>query len=618
MQNALATLHAHLEEEAPAAPQVKPRVLVVDDVSDNREILTRRLVRRNFEVVEAVGGEDALAKIAGGNFDIVLLDIMMPDLSGNEVLQRVRQNPEHANLPIIMVTAKSQSEDVVASLALGANDYVTKPVDFEVAMARINAQLAHKRNAEQALREKAQLEKRSLVLDEKLESAAQRLAEESQKRSVSEERLRFLAYHDSLTGLMNRQGFRDCLFQVLDEMPVRDTEPVLLFIDLDGFKAVNDCYGHDVGDRLLAAVGQRLAATLGTGTPIARLGGDEFAAILENRGKGEETVAASLVEALSLPYQINDNTVRVGASCGLAQARCFSGDLDGLINAADLAMYHAKAKGTGGVVLFETRMLEQQRERRQIELDLHRAVSNMEFEVFYQPILDVRTREITAFEALLRWPHKTRGMMSPETFIPLAEETGLISQIGGWVLRQACEQALRWPDHIGVAVNLSPIQFESPSLLPTIVNTLAATGLAPHRLELEITETALLGTEGKNVRILETIRQLGVRVSIDDFGTGYSSLTYLRNFRFDKIKIDKRFIQGLRDNHSDTAIVRSIIMLGQNIGVGTTAEGIETEDQLDSVALEGCTQGQGYLFSRPLTADDAGSFIDSYKVDAAD
>ncbi len=618
MQNALATLHAHLEEEAPAAPQVKPRVLVVDDVSDNREILTRRLVRRNFEVVEAVGGEDALAKIAGGNFDIVLLDIMMPDLSGNEVLQRVRQNPDHANLPIIMVTAKSQSEDVVASLALGANDYVTKPVDFEVAMARINAQLAHKRSAEQALREKAQLEKRSLVLDEKLESAAQRLAEESQKRSVSEERLRFLAYHDSLTGLMNRQGFRDCLFQVLDEMPVRDTEPVLLFIDLDGFKAVNDCYGHDVGDKLLAAVGQRLAATLGTGTPIARLGGDEFAAILENRGKGEETVAASLVEALSLPYQINDNTVRVGASCGLAQARCFSGDLDGLINAADLAMYHAKAKGTGGVVLFETRMLEQQRERRQIELDLHRAVSNMEFEVFYQPILDVRTREITAFEALLRWPHKTRGMMSPETFIPLAEETGLISQIGGWVLRQACEQALRWPDHIGVAVNLSPIQFESPSLLPTIVNTLAATGLAPHRLELEITETALLGTEGKNVRILETIRQLGVRVSIDDFGTGYSSLTYLRNFRFDKIKIDKRFIQGLRDNHSDTAIVRSIIMLGQNIGVGTTAEGIETEDQLDSVALEGCTQGQGYLFSRPLTADDAGSFIDSYKLDAAD
>lgn len=621
MHNALAQSSAHPGEDVPShspaqpqvKPQAKPRVLVVDDVADNREILTRRLVRRNFDVVEAVGGEDALARIAGDSFDIVLLDIMMPDLSGNEVLERVRADPAHADLPVIMVTAKSQSDDVVSSLALGANDYITKPVDFDVALARINAQLERKRRAEETLREKERLEKHSLVLDEKLESASQRLAEEALKRTVSEDRLRYLAYHDSLTGLMNRQGFRDCLFQVLDEMPVKGTEPALLFIDLDGFKAVNDCYGHDVGDKLLTAVGERLLAALGEGALTARLGGDEFAAVVQDAGEAVEAKAGSLVEALSLPYNINGNTVRVGASCGLARARCFSGDLDGLINAADLAMYHAKARGTGCVVLFETRMLEQQRERRQIEIDLHRAVANMEFEVFYQPILDVNTREITGFEALLRWPHKTRGMMSPETFIPLAEETGLITQIGAWVLRQACEQAMGWPDHIGISVNLSPIQFESPSLLPTIVNTLASTGLAPNRLELEITETALLGTEGKNIKILEAIRELGVRVSIDDFGTGYSSLAYLRNFRFDKIKIDRRFIQGLRDNEPDAAIVRSIIMLSQNIGVGTTAEGIETEDQLTSVASEGCTLGQGYLFSRPLTADDATMFITRYE-----
>ncbi len=621
MQHALAISPARPGEDAGSAPQahpqaqpqVKPRILVVDDVADNREILTRRLVRRNFEVVEAVGGEDALAKIAASSFDIVLLDIMMPDLTGNEVLQRVRADPAHSDLPVIMVTAKSQSDDMVSSLALGANDYITKPVDFEVALARINGQLERKRRADETLREKQRLEKQSLVLDEQLESASQKLAEESRKRSVSEDRLRYLAYHDSLTGLMNRQGFRDCLFQTLDEMTAKGTEPVLLFIDLDGFKAVNDCYGHDVGDKLLTAVGERLSAALGEGSLIARLGGDEFAAVLDHPEDAVEARAAKLVEALSLPYPIKGNAVRIGASCGLAQARCFSGDLDGLINAADLAMYHAKAKGTGCVVLFETRMLEQQRERRQIEIDLHRAVANMEFEVFYQPILNVNTRAISAFEALLRWPHKTRGMMSPETFIPLAEETGLISQIGAWVLRQACEQAKDWPDHIGVSVNLSPIQFESPSLLPTIVNTLASTGLAPNRLELEITETALLGTEGKNIRILEAIRDLGVRVSIDDFGTGYSSLAYLRNFRFDKIKIDRRFVQGLRDNDSDTAIVRSIIMLSQNIGVGTTAEGIETEDQLASVALEGCKLGQGYLFSRPLTAEDAATFIRKYE-----
>lgn len=613
MQNALASLQAHLDQDAPVAPEVKPHVLVVDDVADNREILTRRLIRRGFDVTEAVGGHDALEQISRSDFDIVLLDIMMPDLSGNEVLQRVRADPGFANLPIIMVTAKSQSEDVVSSLSLGANDYITKPVDFEVALARINAQIERKRAADAALREKKQLEKRSLVLDEQLESTAFRLAEESRKRSVSEDRLRFLAYHDSLTGLMNRQGFRDCLFQELDEMPVKDSKPLLMFIDLDGFKAVNDCYGHDVGDKLLTSVGERLVAALPVGTPIARLGGDEFAAILQSVGGNEEAAAAALVEKLSQPYTVGGNVVRVGASCGLAPARCFSGDLDGLINAADLAMYHAKAKGTGCVVPFETRMLEQQRERRQIELDLHRAVTEMEFEVFYQPILNVKTRELAGFEALLRWPHRTRGMMSPETFIPLAEESGLISQIGAWVLRKACEQAAQWPEHVEISVNLSPLQFESPSLLPTIVNALAASGLAPSRLELEITETALLGTEGKNVRILEAIRQLGVRVSIDDFGTGYSSLAYLRSFRFDKIKIDKRFIQGLRDNQSDTAIVRSIIMLGQNIGVGTTAEGIETEDQLGSVVAEGCTQGQGYLFSRPLTAADASSFVSSYK-----
>ncbi len=617
MQNALANLQAHLSEDASPEVQAKPRVLIVDDVADNREILSRRLVRRNFEVVEAVGGEDALAKVAGGSFDIILLDIMMPDLSGNEVLQRIRANPEHADLPVIMVTAKSQSDDVVSSLALGANDYITKPVDFDVALARINAQLERKRRAEETKREKDRLQERSLVLDEKLENASLKLAEESHKRTVSEDRLRYMAYHDSLTGLMNRQGFRDCLLHMLDEMPKTDAEPVLLFIDLDGFKAVNDCYGHDVGDKLLTAVGERLSAALGSDDLTARLGGDEFAAVMQNTGEAFEAKAAAVVEALSMPYMIKGNQVRVGASCGLARARCFSGDLDGLINAADLAMYHAKAKGTGCVVLFETRMLEEQRERRQIEIELHRAVAGMEFEVFYQPILDVGSRRISGFEALLRWPHKTRGMMSPDTFIPLAEETGLISQIGAWVLRQACEQAMSWPDHIGISVNLSPVQFESPSLLSTIVNVLAATGLAPNRLELEITETALLGTEGKNIKILEAIRELGVRVSIDDFGTGYSSLTYLRNFRFDKIKIDRRFIQGLRDHEPDAAIVRSIIMLSQNIGVGTTAEGIETEEQLLSVTTEGCTLGQGYLFSRPLTAEDAATFIATYQTEEA-
>ncbi|WP_439572139.1 putative bifunctional diguanylate cyclase/phosphodiesterase [Phreatobacter sp.] len=609
MKNALAATHAHDRAEAlPAAGRAR-RVLVVDDVADNREVLTRRLVRRGFEVSEAVGGEDALRQIAGTSFDVVLLDIMMPDLSGNEVVQRLRANPAYADLPIIMVTAKSQSEDVVSSLSLGANDYITKPVDFEVALARINAQIDRRRVLEAAREQKKRLEEHSIALDYQLEDTASRLAQETQKREVTEERLRFLAYHDALTGLLNRQGFREALGGVLDGVASANAaEPILMFIDLDGFKAINDTYGHDIGDRLLAEVGRRLREALPRSSLVARLGGDEFAIVLE-APTNPETEAAELIETLSLPYPIGGHSVRVGASCGLATARAFVGDPFGLLNAADLAMYHAKAKGTGCVTVFEPRMLDTQRERRQIEVDLQDAVAEGRFEVHYQPILDMKTRRISGFEALLRWPHKTRGMVAPEVFIPLAEEIGLITRLGTWVLRKACEEAATWPNHICISVNLSPIQFECPSLLPTIVNTLAATGLPPHRLELEITESALLGTEGKNVRILQSIRELGVRVSIDDFGTGYSSLTYLRNFRFDKIKIDRRFVQGLRENASDTAIVRTIIMLGQNIGVGTTAEGVETEDQMTSLAAEGCDQGQGYLFSRPLTAEAARAFV---------
>jgi diguanylate cyclase (GGDEF)-like protein len=593
------------------AVAAKPRILVVDDVADNREILTRRLVRRDFEVVEASGGLEALARIEAEPFDIVLLDIMMPDMSGNEVLRTLRGRFDETSLPVIMVTAKSQSEDVVESLGLGANDYITKPVDFAVAVARINAQLERRKLANADRLARLSLEKASRRLDERLEKTEQQLHEEAHLRSVSEDRLRYLAYHDPLTNLMNRQGFRDSLYQVLDQIPVTDREPVLLFIDLDGFKAVNDTYGHDVGDKLLAQFGKRLVEQLPAGAPAARLGGDEFALVIEVESTEADlrALAENLVESMSAPFVIDGKPIRVGVSCGAAWARCFTGDLDGLVKAADLAMYRAKSKGTGGVVLFETHMLEEQNQRRLLEQDFRLAVSTMQFEVFYQPIVDVRTRDIIAFEALLRWPHPTRGMISPEIFIPIAERTNLIAQIGAWALRQACQQATQWPDHISVSVNLSPIQFENPALLSTLINTLATTGLAPHRLELEITESALLGAEGRNIKMLEAIRELGVRISIDDFGTGYSSLAYLQNFRFDKIKIDKRFIQKLDNSDSDAAIVRSILLLGETIGIPTTAEGIETEIQLASVMDHGCRQGQGYLFSRPMTADDVDRFI---------
>ena len=525
--------------------QQPTRILVVDDVADNRDILMRRLSRRGFEAVEAAGGRDALALIETEAFDLVLLDIMMPDVGGNAVLQAIRQRYSDAELPVIMVSARSQSEDVVESLNLGANDYVTKPVDFAVALARIATQLTRKRQFE-AERDARQ-------------SEAKRLHEQvrqAQSRQLhSEDQLRFLAYHDALTGLLNRTAFRDLLTQVLDNVTVSDAEPALLFIDLDHFKTVNDMHGHEMGDRLLQAVAQRIRTVAGPGVEIARLGGDEFGALV-TQGPEPATgmlLAERLVAALQEPFIIDGREFSSGASCGVARASSVEEDLDVLIKAADLAMYHAKSNGRSGAVLFEPRMLEEQEEKRALEQDLLHAVQQGAFHVFYQPLVDARTGTVKSFEALLRWPHPTRGMIAPETFIPLAEETGLIINIGELALRRACEEAVHWPADISVAVNLSPLQFRSSGLLATIVGALASSGLDARRLELEITETALLSAEARNHEILRSLRSLGIRISIDDFGTGYSSMSYLQNFEVDKIKIDKRFVQGPRSSRPSSA-----------------------------------------------------------------
>jgi diguanylate cyclase (GGDEF)-like protein len=605
-------------KEGAAATEVKPRILVVDDVEDNRDILSRRLVRRGFEVTEAAGGNDALEKIANQAFDLVLLDIMMPDLNGNEVLRQVRETYSDTELPIIMVSAKSQSEDVVDSISLGANDYVTKPVDFAVALARINAQIDRKFRTDAGNASRNELVEKNRTLDHAVETNRQELLKtaadlerEANMRKHSEEKLHFLAFHDTLTGLMNRQAFHDSMNEALDSLSVKDREPALLFIDLDHFKAINDTHGHETGDRLLQEVARRLREIVGEDSPLARLGGDEFAVVLDADKHPEDpmTIAERIVDTLSREFIIGQKPLRIGASCGVAHASTSEGDLDELIKSADLAMYHAKRNGRGGAVLFETKMLEEQRERRSMENDLRLASRSGQFDVFYQPLIDVKTREVLGFEALCRWNHPTRGMISPEVFIPIAEEIGLINEIGTWVLREACNEAIKWPSHIRIAVNLSPLQFHSESLLPSLINVLGSTGLAPNRLELEITETALLGAERSNVAILQAIRSLGVRVSIDDFGTGYSSLGYLQDFQFDKIKIDRRFVQKLQTGLSDKAIVKAIVEMSAQIGIRTTAEGVETEEQFSSVVLQGCNEVQGYLFSRPLTSDDTRKFL---------
>jgi diguanylate cyclase (GGDEF)-like protein len=422
-----------------------------------------------------------------------------------------------------------------------------------------------------------------------------------------ERRITQLAFNDSLTGLPNRAFFRQHLDLELKQAERRGRLVALLCVDLDNFKAVNDTLGHPVGDELLRAVALRLGANVGDAM-VARLGGDEFTVILAHRDAHEAAgaVAGRLIAALAGPFEIGNQQVAVGASVGIAMAPGDAGDADTLLKNADLALYQAKAEGGGTYRFFESEMNARAQARHLLEADLKRAIANGEFELYYQPLFDLGTNRIGSFEALIRWHHPSRGLVAPDEFIPLAEETGLIVPIGAWVIQEACRQATKWPEAVRVAVNVSSVQFLRPGLPQVLVQALAASGLDPTRLEVEITESIFLESSEALISVLHSLRNLGIRIALDDFGTGYSSLSYLQSFPFDKIKIDRSFIQQLLTRSGSTAIVRAITDLARALGMETTAEGVEDPDQLAELRLHGCSSAQGYLFSRPV--DAAGVF----------
>jgi diguanylate cyclase (GGDEF)-like protein len=426
--------------------------------------------------------------------------------------------------------------------------------------------------------------------------------EDVTERRQAEERIVFMARHDALTKLPNRVLLAERIEQAVTQLG-RGTRFAVLSLDLDNFKQINDTLGHPVGDEVLCAVAERLQSCVREVDTVARFGGDEFAIVQQDVAQPEEitTLARRIIDVLSAPYEINAHRVTLGVSIGIALAPDDGVLCDKLLKNADVALYRSKADGRGTWRFFEAEMDARLQRRRKLELDLREALANNEFKLFYQPIIDVKKGRVSGFEALLRWQHPVRGMVSPGEFIPVAEEIGLIAPLGEWVIREACHEAKHWPAHTKVAVNVSPMQFKQGRLLQSVTEALSETKLAAERLELEITESVLLSNNNGTLATLHALRGLGARIAMDDFGTGYSSLSYLRSFPFDKIKIDQSFIHDLGAGEgASNSIIKAIIDICRSMGMTTNAEGVETQAQFEELRLEGCDEVQGYLFSKPV------------------
>jgi diguanylate cyclase (GGDEF)-like protein len=429
--------------------------------------------------------------------------------------------------------------------------------------------------------------------------------EDVTERRLAEAQVTYMAFHDALTMLPNRVLFKD---RLEDSLARRSLDRLLgvLCLDLDHFKSVNDTLGHPIGDALLKVVSERLLACLEGRGLVARLSGDEFAVVVTELGDRDAaaTLAAIIVDTLSKPYEIQSNQIEISTSIGIALAPQHGNDADTLLKNADMALYRAKAEGRRMHQFFRHEMDAELQARRALEMDLREALAREELELYYQPLLDAKEEVINGFEALLRWHHPTRGLVGPVDFIPLAEDTGLIVPIGEWVLRQACAEAANWPSDVKVAVNLSSVQFKNRNLVGAVVGALSAAQISPQRLELEITESVLLEDNRATLKRLHQLRAIGARISMDDFGTGYSSLSYLQSFPFDKIKLDQSFVSELAEKQESLAIIRAVAGLGKGMGMLTTAEGIETPEQLRILREAGYSEMQGNLFSAAVPASE--------------
>jgi diguanylate cyclase (GGDEF)-like protein/PAS domain S-box-containing protein len=683
------------------------RLLIVDDNEMNRDMFARRLERKGYVVGVAERAQQLLQRIKRDGADIVLLDVEMPEISGLEALKILREAYSSIELPIIMVTAKNQSEDIVKALDLGANDYLTKPIDFPVALARIATQLSHKR-AQEALREseeryalaargandglwdwnlltnimyfsprwKSMLGYHEGEIGDRLEQWLDRIHDSDRERVKdelaahqkgltphfeSEHRVlhkdgtfrwmlsRGLAVRDAsgmatrmagsqtditegkvtdpLTGLPNRLLFIDRLGRLIKHAHRRkDHLFAVLFLDLDGFKMINDSLGHLAGDQLLLEVSHRLekclrltdtVARLGESFTMARLGGDEFTVLLDDlKDPGHAKFAADrLMKELAPPFMLGGKEVFISVSIGIALSNSAYENPDDMLRDADTAMYRAKSLGKARCEVFDADMRASLVARLQMETDLRHALEREEFRNFYQPIVALDSGKIVGFEALLRWQHPTRGLLGPEDFIFVAEETGLIRELGWWNLREACRQLSEWKAHskeyldFTMNVNLSAKQFLQPNLVEEIESLLQELAFSPETLKLEITESTVMIDPVATTRMLQQIKSLGILLAIDDFGTGYSSLSYLHSFPLDTLKIDRSFISGSGERGDGMEIAQTIMPMAKNLRLDVIAEGVETIEQVALLKKLQCKYAQGFYFSKPLAAAEVDALL---------
>ncbi len=559
-----------------------PQVLVVDDDRSTRSTLRYTLQRDGFRVEEAADGAQALAMLKRFQPDVILMDAVMPVMDGFTACARLQELPGGSGIPVLMITALQDNSSVERAFAAGASDYIPKPIHYAVLSQRVRRIIEGNR---------------------------------------AEKRIRHLAYNDLLTGLPNRTLFFELLGQSIEAAAAADSQVAVLFMDLDRFKYVNDNLGHDVGDRLLQAVAQRVRHSVRNVDTVARLGGDEFTVVLSDLdGPGAAATAAhNICRMLATPFQIDGHDIFVTSSVGIAMYPHDGADVATLVKHADSAMYRAKKTNTG-FQFYEASMEQSISEHVRLESDLRRALELNQLEVYYQPQSSFATGQIVAMEALVRWHHPTRGMVSPAEFIPLAEETGIIIALGDWVLRTACAQLKAWHNEglppLRVAVNLSVRQLLQKDFSRTVEAVLADTGLAPHLLELEITESTLMENAQDTLTALHRLRSLGVRLSIDDFGTGYSSLSYLKRFPVDIIKIDRSFVRDVPQDADDAAIVTAIIALAHSLRLEVVAEGVETVAQLHFLQARHCDLLQGYHLSPAIPAAQFAALIRQHEAAA--